>query len=289
MKILDVHCHIFPPELIAQRQTLATREPWFGQLYRNPRNRMATAEDLVHSMERAQVDQAVVFGFAFADPGLCHACNQYVLEAALRWPGRLLPFVVVQPRAKREALRELLACCEAGALGLGELVPDGQGYNLDDWPILNPLFALMREPQRPIMCHLNEQLGHQYPGKGKQGPVAGYVLGSHYPSNSIILSHWGGGLPFFELMPEVRQALLNVYYDTAASPFLYDDEIFNSVLSWMPDKVLWGSDYPLLSQRRFRQRVGALNLSPDNTERLLYRNATRVLGLSTPTKALEAG
>ncbi|MHB1354629.1 MAG: amidohydrolase family protein [Anaerolineae bacterium] len=282
MTILDAHCHIFPPELIAQRQTLAAREPWFGHLYRNPRNRMATAEDLVRSMERAQVDQAVIFGFAFADPGLCHVCNQYVLEVAHRWPGVLLPFAVVQPRAKREALRELVACCEAGALGLGELLPDGQGYALDDWPILNPLFALMREPRRPIMCHLNEQLGHLYAGKGKQGPAAGYTLGSHYPANPVILSHWGGGLPFYELMPEVRQALSNVYYDTAASLFLYDDEIYNSVLRWMPDKVLWGSDYPLLSQKRFRQRIGALNLSPENTERLLYRNATRVLGLLTP-------
>jgi uncharacterized protein len=290
MKTLDVHCHIFPPDLIAQRQKLAAREPWFGQLYRNPRNRMATAEDLIHSMACAQVDQAVVFGFAFADPGLCHACNQYVLEVARSWPGVLLPFAVVQPRAKREAVRELIICCESGALGLGELLPDGQDYNLDDWSVLNPLFALMREPQRPIMCHLNELLGHQYAGKGRHGSAAGYALAVHYPANTIILSHWGGGLPFFELMPEVRQALVNVYYDTAASLFLYDDEIFASVLRWMPDKVLWGSDYPLLSQKRFRQRLGALNLPPENAERLLYRNAYRAIGLSVPhTKILEEG
>jgi uncharacterized protein len=289
MSILDAHCHIFPPEIIAQRQMLASREPWFNQLYHNPRYRMAAAEDLIRSMEQAQVDQAVVFGYAFADPGLCHACNQYVLEAARRWPGKMLPFAVVQPRAKREALREALACCESGAFGLGELVPDGQGYSLDDWPILNPLFALMREQQRPVMCHLNEQLGHQYPGKGKHGAAAGYLLGSHYPANKIILSHWGGGLPFFELMPEVRQALVNVFYDTAASPFLYDDEVFNSVLHWMPDKVLWGSDYPLLSQKRFRQRLGALNLAVEDNESLFYRNAARVLGLEPATTTREAG
>jgi uncharacterized protein len=289
MTVLDAHCHIFSPEMIAQRQMLAVRDPWFGQLYRNPRNRMATAEDLVRSMERAQVDQAIISGFAFADPGLCHACNQYVLEVARRWPGKLLPFIVVQPRAKREALRELVAGCEAGALGLGELLPDGQDYALDDWTILNPLFAVLREPLRPIMCHLNEQLGHQYAGKGKQGPAAGYILGSHYPANTIILSHWGGGLPFYELMPEVRQALVNVYYDTAASPFLYDDGVFNSVLSWMPEKVLWGSDYPLLNQRRFRLRVEALSLNTENSERLFSLNARRVLGLAPRVIPPEAG
>ena len=39
---------------------------------------------------------------------------------------------------------------------------------------------------------------------------------------TIIAAHWGGGLPFYALMPEVRDALQNVWFDTAAGHLLYD-------------------------------------------------------------------
>lgn len=279
MPIIDAHCHLFPPELIAERERIAEREPWFAALYRNPVNRMATAEDLVGSMAHAAVDQAVVFGFAFMDAGLCHLCNQYVFEAARRYPGRLLPFIVVQPRTPAIALRELEDCLAAGALGLGELMPAGQGYALDEWPLLDPLMETLARSRRPVMLHLNEEVGHPYPGKCADGPSAGSQFALHYPDNPIILSHWGGGLPFYELMPEVHQALRNVYYDTAASTLLYDDRIFASVLNWMPTKVLWGSDYPLLGQQRFIERVQDAGLAPEHLERLLYRNTAELLGL----------
>ena len=42
-------------------------------------------------------------------------------------------------------------------------------------------------------------------------------------------AHWGGGLPFYALMPEVEDSLSNVYFDSAASPFLYDASVFPTV------------------------------------------------------------
>ncbi len=279
MKIIDAHCHIFPPEIIANRERIAAQEAWFSELYCDPRQRLASAEELVASMDGAQVQRSVVFGFAFDDPGLCHLCNAYVLEAAHRYPDKMLPFLVVQPKYTPSALHELADCFGKGALGLGELLPDGQGYALDDWNTLDPIMEYLRSADKPVMLHVNEQLGHTYPGKGKNGVVAGYSLGAHYSDNKLILSHWGGGLLFYELMPEVRRTLHNVYYDTAASAFLYDDRIFADALNWMPDKVLWASDYPLLSQKRFIKRIEALALPLEQRERLFWRNTVGILGL----------
>ncbi|MCE5258892.1 MAG: amidohydrolase family protein [Chloroflexi bacterium] len=279
MKIIDAHCHIFPPEIITNRERIASREAWFSELYRDSRQRLASAEELVASMDGAQVQRSVVFGFAFNDPGLCHLCNAYVLEATHRYPGKMLPFLVVQPKYAPSALHELTDCFGKGALGLGELLPDGQGYALDDWNTLDPIMEYLRSANKPVMLHVNEQLGHTYPGKGKNGVVAGYTLGTHYSDNKLILSHWGGGLLFYELMPEVRRTLHNVYYDTAASAFLYDDRIFADALSWMPDKILWASDYPLLSQKRFIKRIEALALPLEQRERLFWRNTVDILGL----------
>ena len=67
----------------------------------------------------------------------------------------------------------------------------------------------------------------------------------------VVAAHWGGGFPFYELMPEVQTAAANVWYDSAASLYLYRPEIFPTVARIAgPRKILWGSDYPLIAQAR---------------------------------------
>ncbi len=67
------------------------------------------------------------------------------------------------------------------------------------------------------------------PGKGRTPLDRFYELILSFPKLTILLAHWGGGLPFYELMPEVAKAMANVYYDTAASPFLYSTKIYATV------------------------------------------------------------
>src|SRR5690606_39024050 len=129
-------------------------------------------------------------------------------------------------------------------VGIGELLHDGQGVPLDDLDLWAPLMELARSYNAVVMVHVNELVGHDYRGKGHYGPQAAYHLAMRYPENRIILAHWGGGLPFYELMPEVRAALTNVYYDTAASFFLYEESIFRHVMGWAASKVLFATDYP---------------------------------------------
>lgn len=279
MHIVDCHTHIMPPALIAGRERLCRTEPWFERLYADPRARLSAAEELLAAMDAAGVAAAVTFGFAFRDAGLCRACNDYVLEAGRRAPGRLIPFAVVNPADPRSACDEALRCLEAGAAGLGELMPDGQGFVLDD-AILDELLALARAHRAPVMIHVNERLGHDYAGKGSQGPEEAYRLAVRHPENALIYAHWGGGLPFYELMPEVRAALRKVYYDTAASPYLYDDAIYRHVAAWAPTKVLFGSDYPLIAPERYLRRLRRAGLDAASLEALLGGNARALFGAS---------
>ena len=103
--IVDIHTHIFPPEIIARREHYLARDAWFRHLYEGPKARMATAEDLIAEMDRSGVDLSVAFCFAWSDMGLCRETNDYVLDACRRHPGRLVGFACVQPRAGREAVR----------------------------------------------------------------------------------------------------------------------------------------------------------------------------------------
>jgi predicted TIM-barrel fold metal-dependent hydrolase len=60
-------------------------------------------------------------------------------------------------------------------------------------------------------------------------------------------------------MPELRVALENVYFDTAAFPLLYDDGSVPRLVDLAgPGRVIFGSDYPLLSPRRQLERIQPL-------------------------------
>jgi predicted TIM-barrel fold metal-dependent hydrolase len=70
----------------------------------------------------------------------------------------------------------------------------------------------------------------------------------------------GGGLFLYELMPEVRRVLSRVYYDTSAVPYLYGRDLY-SVASTVagPEKIVFGSDYPLLSPARYLRETEDLD------------------------------
>ena len=108
-------------------------------------------------------------------------------------------------------------------------------------------------------AHTSEPVGHLYQGKGRTTPevTMRFIQNARmYPNVKIVCAHWGGGLPFYALMPEVKDALQNVWFDTAASPFLYSPEIFSIVADLVgADKILLGSDFPLIRFSRIRRQV----------------------------------
>ncbi len=82
--LIDFHTHIFPPEICQQRERYCERDPWFAELYSNPKARMACAEDLIAEMDEAGVDASVSFSFGWNDAGLIRETNTYVLDAMRR-------------------------------------------------------------------------------------------------------------------------------------------------------------------------------------------------------------
>jgi predicted TIM-barrel fold metal-dependent hydrolase len=131
------------------------------------------------------------------------------------------------------------------------------------------------------LSHASEPVGHQYAGKGKITPDLLYVLITTYPDITHVLAHWGGGLPFYALMPEVKEVLRTVYFDSAASPFLYVPEVYRRVGELVgADKILFGTDYPLLAQRRLIKEIDSLSLPAETREQILSGNACRLLGIA---------
>ncbi len=278
--IVDCHTHIFPPDFIDHRSAIATQEPWFSQLYGDGLARMATAEQLVEEMDNSGVDASVACAFGWRDQALCRRHNDYLLQAAQQYRGRILPFANVNPLAGEPAIREMARCLAAGARGWGEVMPNAQQFSLADSRLLAPLAELLVEAKAHLLTHSSEPVGHRYPGKGDVLPGDILQLASSFPALSVICGHWGGGLPFYELMPEVQKALTRVHYDTAAGLFLYRDEVFDCTFAVIgAEKVLFGSDFPLIGQRRFLNRIRNAVREPEALAKVLGENAARLFQL----------
>ncbi len=275
-----MHVHAFPPEMIRDRDAYLDRDARFGALHRSPSAPMATAEQVVAHMDTCGVDISVIVGFAFADQGLCRMLNDYIVEAVRRFPERLAGMATVAPGAPG-ARAELERCLDAGLRGCGELAPDGRDF-IEAKPGagkgLVEIAGCLRERGLPLLVHASEPLGHCYPGKGRFTPEACFALAQACPGTTIVFAHMGGGLFLYEAMPEVRKVLADAFYDNAAVPYLYGPEIYAAAVSTAgPQKLLFGSDFPLLSPSRYAEGLERLN----PTERALLRgeNARRVFGL----------
>ena len=125
-----------------------------------------------------------------------------------------------------------------------------------------------------------KDVGHIYQGKGKTRPEVLWRFIQNFQKATIVCAHWGGGLPFYALMPEVKEILTNVYFDTAASPFLYTPDVFQTVADLVgTDKILMGSDCPLLRTRRLIKQVTESRLPEEGKEAILGGNAARLLDM----------
>ena len=276
MSFIDFHVHVTPPDIIANWSKYAEREPYFSLLSESKHNKFAEAKDVIAELEKSGFDRAVIFGFGFRDIGLCRYVNDYVIEEVRMHPEKLTGFISVSPCGD-EAAKEIERCYSAGLRGVGELFPAGQGFNPDEG---NQVFDVCRELGLPVLIHSDEPVGHFYPGKTDipLKKLEKFVIGN--PSLKIVLAHWGGGLMFYETMSEISEKFRNVYYDTAASPFLYDERIFKAAKALgLCDKILFGSDFPLLGQSRCMEHLEKSGLSVDDKKLILGGNAQKLLGI----------
>ena len=287
--IVDFHTHVFPPQVREQREEYLRKDATFRELYGERRSKLASAEELLHSMDEAGVDVSVVVGFAWGEMDLCRRTNDYILEAAGRSGGRLVPFCCVPPQDGDEARSEVQRCAAAGARGLGELRPEpaeglrpwNQGYDLADGDEADLLAWASSAHDLPLLLHVSEPVGHRYPGKRGLELPSLYRFLESFPGVTVVAAHWGGGLPFYALMPEVKGALASTFFDTAASPLLYDPLIYRRAIDFVgAGRILFASDFPLLSQGRCLAQVREAGLDEEEQRLILGENARRLLRLS---------
>lgn len=292
MPILDAHTHYYPAEVFQNPRewALARGETHWADCVAPVGSASiqgwADLDTFLRDMDAAGIEKAVLLGWYWENPETCEENNRWLAEVAKQNPGRFLAFASINATETRTSLDTIRTARDNGFCGIGEIHPQVQGHTLRDGCWQEVMEAAIAE-NLPINLHVTEPVGREYATKVNT-PLEDYVwLAGQYPEAKLIFAHWGGLLPFYEQNPVVAKQLTNVHYDTAASPLLYEKPIFRRVLDSIgPDRLLYGSDYPLrlyprtqkgADFRPFLQEITTANITPVEAEALLYNNADKLL------------
>lgn len=271
--MIDTHTHIFSDYVVKNRRDFF-HDSSFKMLYEADGSKIANAGMLMDSMNLFGVNKAFCLSFPWHDKEDSDRENQYILESSQSSPGKLIPFGSV-PRngnGKGNVKDYIDSLAKKGFAGIGEIGFYDTGFNKDAQLYLEKVLDGCSENNLIAVLHMNEPVGHNYKGKYHTDQADLFRILSEFPKVHIILAHWGGGLFIYELMPEIMGKLEHVYYDTAASPFLYDQRIFKTAIEAIGNKkILFGSDYPLLNPKRYLEQISTL--SEVNQSLILWENA----------------
>lgn len=275
MNIIDFHTHIFPPDVVKSRDHYMD-DPGFRLLYSNEKALVAGYSALADYIEKNSISGAVVMTFPWQDEKNCLEHNEYMSSIA-GYTG-IYPFGMIPRKGGKKVSDYVKDIKSSGLYGIGELAFYQEGMADANVRFLREVLESCSEYSMPLCLHLNEPVGHSYPGKYEPSLGVIYTLLKKVSDAVVILSHWGGGILFYELMPEVKDSLKNVFYDTAATPFLYRKEIYSIALATAgADKIIFGSDYPLLGVDRYRKYIEEEIPSANDRKKILAGNAGMIL------------
>jgi predicted TIM-barrel fold metal-dependent hydrolase len=280
--IIDFHTHIFPSFFRTHRKRFFPEEPAFELLYSSRKSKLVGRKELLRNMDDEGIQRSVVFGFPWQKADFFRRHNDYITESVQRHPERFTGFCCFAPLSQQSS-KEAERCLQLGLSGVGELAIYRKECSFMNMGALRDIMDVCLHFDAPLLLHTNEPVGHDYPGKIRIALRELYGFLMQYPSNRIVLAHWGGGLLFYALMKrEVGEVLKNVWFDTAASPYLYSPSIYRiagEIIGF--DKILFGSDYPLLTPGRYFEEMASANLSPQAIRKIAGENAARLLRLYT--------
>ena len=281
--IIDFHTHIFPPHVREGREGYVRRDVTFAEIYGSPRAKIATAEELLRSMDEAGVEVSVALGFAWRDHQDCVRHNDYLLEAAGKSGGRIVPFCTVNPLAGEAAAREVERCAGGGARGLGELRPDSQGWALDG-PGGDVVAELASRHGLILLFHVTEPVGHEYPGKQGLRLESFYRFAVGHHQLKLVGAHLAGGLAFFrDFVDEMGRLGRDTLIDTAAWDLIYRNRaaVWQYVIQTFDSRrTVFGSDFPLVGQATAIEHIQrhTKSWSQAALTRVFGGNAQRLLG-----------
>ena len=211
--------------------------------------------------------------------------NEEVAENCAEHPDVLIPFASVDPWKGRAGAREVRRLVERHGVRGFKFHPSLQGFAPDD-PMAYPLYEVIEELGVPALFHTGQTgIGAGVPGGGgirlkHSNPMLVDDVAVDFPELRIVLAH--PSFPWQDEALAVATHKPHVYIDLSGwSPKYFPPQLVRYSNTLLQDKVLFGSDYPLITPDRWLADFGALDLKPAVRPKILKHNAARLLGLDT--------
>ena len=287
--VWDCHVHCYPDEVISDPQGWSRKQGeahWAHLVTEGPQG-WAGPEDLLRAMDRDGIEKVLLQAWYWENPGTCHLQNEWHAEWISRFPGRFMGCAAIHPEMK-DPCGELEQAKGWGACAVGECLPHVQSSQSWKHPAWESIIRWTTAAGFPLAVHLTEPVGHTYPGRVETPLMEIVELFEAHPAQKWLCAHWGGGLPFHSLNRRVRKALANVWFDSAASPLLYQSRVWKIVSDLIgPEKILFGSDFPLIlypskesapGWGRLLEELRASGLSEPDLQMICQGNWEQVFG-----------
>ncbi|GAA2454199.1 4-hydroxyphenyl-beta-ketoacyl-CoA hydrolase [Actinomadura vinacea] len=280
---IDVHTHAeiakdgrlsLSPELFG-----ASEEYFKAQGHRRP----TIAETAAYYRERRMA--AVVFTVdAEHATGHPRISNEEVAEGCAEHPDVLIPFASVDPHKGRAGVREARRLVQEHGVRGFKFHPSIQGFAPDD-RMAYPLYEAIEELGAIALFHTGQTgIGAGVPGGGGirlkySDPMLVDDVAVDFPELRIILAH--PSFPWQDEALAVATHKPHVHIDLSGwSPKYFPPQLVRYANSLLKDKVLFGSDYPVITPDRWLADFDELEIKPEVRPRILKDNAARLLGLT---------
>ncbi|MEG1743686.1 MAG: amidohydrolase family protein [Clostridia bacterium] len=263
-KIIDIHTHIFPKPLAAR----AVQN--IGTYYSINMQCEGTSENLLQSIEELPNIRFVISSATLKYANLRNG-NDFLLDEAQKHK-EFIPFSSFYPFMNvTEAKNELLRVKALGTKGI-KLHPDFQKFCIDDQNAIE-IYKICEELGLPILFHVGDE------NTDMSSPTRIYRVAEKLPGLKIIAAHLCG----YKAWDEAERTIIgtSVYTEISdALSCLSPERVVDLIRRHGVDKVMFGSDFPLLSPAKSFETFDKLAFSEDEKDMIYYKTAEKLFSLN---------
>jgi len=240
-------------------------------------------EEMLARMDAAGIERAFLIAAKVGvqyHPACYHVPYRLVVDAVQKYPERFSGLAGVDPTEGMAGVRELQTLVrDYGFIGAHsyphwyELAPDHARYY--------PFYAKCVELDVPIQLQVGQSMVYdsRFPRRSVARPVTLDGVACDFPELKLIGIHVG--IPWADEMIAMAWKHTNVFIGCDAHrPKYWPESFVRYINSYGQNKVLFGTDFPVLGFEQTRADIEALNLKPEAFRKLMRENAARVYRLS---------
>lgn len=262
--IIDSHCHIYPDK-IALKASLAT-----GRFYSIEMRYDGRISTMLEAGKEAGIDKFIAESVA-TTPAQVNSINNFIASAVADYPDKIIGLGALHPDSEdREG--DIRSIVSLGLKGV-KLHPDIQNFRLDDEKCLW-MYEMCEKYKLPLLIHAGD---NRY---DNSNPNRILPILKQFKNLTVIAAHFGGYSVWEEAAEQLHGAE-NLYVDCSSSFHrLSDDTVKKLINKYGSSRVMFGTDFPMWDMKQTLDRFLSLNLDDETNEKILYKNAVGLYGIS---------